>query len=171
MNSQKTLNALLLTGFILCLLQIWLPAFYLTGDGPSHVYNAQILHDLWCNKNTAFYAHYYQLVYQPNPNWLSTIVLALLMFVVNGIVAEKIYLTLYVLLYTRGFYLLLKKISGSNSYWPLVIFLFVFTHVLAKGFYNFSFSIAFYFWVVWSWIRFLDRRNIGNALLFRMEQS
>ena len=135
---QKTINVLLFTGFALCLLQVWLPAYYLTGDGPSHLYNAQILHDAWCNENTGFYGRYYHIVYRPDPNWLSSMLLAMLLFAVKGAIAEKIFLTLYVALFVRGFYLLLAKIIGRNSYWLLAIFLFVFPHELAKGFYNSS---------------------------------
>jgi hypothetical protein len=167
LSSQKTINALLFTGFALCLLQVWLPAYYLTGDGPSHLYNAQILHDLWnYSKSTDFYLHYYHVVYRPDPNWLSTLILALLLFIAKGAVAEKIFLTLYVVLFVRGFYLLLAKIGGRNSYWLLVIFLFVFPHELAKGFYNSSLGIAFYFWVIWSWLQFLEKRSVINALVF-----
>jgi len=163
---HKTTNYILLIGFAMCLLQIWLPQYYMTGDGPCHVYNAQVLHDLWSNKNVGFYEHFYKLLYQPNPNWLSTIILALLMFIVNGIIAEKIFLTIYVVLFVSGFYLLLRRISNNKSYWVLALFIFVFPHVLAKGFYNFSFSIAFFFWVVWSWLRFLDKKNVTNGISF-----
>ena len=163
---RKMSKYLFLIGLVLCLLQVWLPQFFVTGDGPSHVYNAQVLHDIWCNKNVTFYTRFYTAVYKPNPNWLSTAAMALFMLIVNGVIAEKIFLTFYVLIFVCGFYLLLKKISNNNSYWPLVVFIFVFTHPLCKGFYNFSFSIAFYFWMVWSWLRFLDKKNIVNAVLF-----
>ena len=163
---QKTTNYFLFIGFALCILQVWWPGYYLTGDGPCHVYNAQILHDLWSNKNVTFYEHYYQLVYKPNPNWLSTIIIALLLFVVNGVIAEKIFLTIYLLLFVSGFYLLLTRISNYRSYWVLVLFLFVFPQVLAKGFYNFSFSIAFFFWVVWSWLRLMEKTSVANVVLF-----
>jgi len=163
---QKTQNYILLFGIALCLLQVWLPVYFVTGDGPCHVYNARVLHDLWSGKNTAFYTHFYNAVYKPNPNWLSTAVMAALMCIVNGVIAEKIFLSLYVLLFAGGFYLLLRKLSGNASWWPLVVFIFVFTHPLFKGFYNFSFSIAFYFWVVWSWLRFLEKNSVADACLF-----
>jgi len=163
---RKTAVILLLTGVALCLLQVWLPQYYLTGDGPSHVYNAQVLHDLWAKKNVAFYSRFYRLVYEPNPNWLSTAAIAALMCLVNGIVAEKIFLTVYISLYVGGFYLLLRKIGNNVSFLVVVFLVFVFPQSLAKGFYNFSFSIALYFWVVWGWLRFLERRTVGNGLLF-----
>jgi len=161
---KRITNSFLFLGILLCILQVWLPSYYLTGDGPCHLYNAQILHDMWCHQHNAFYSVYYTLVYQPNPNWLSSITMALLLFLVHGILAEKIFLTIYILFFTSGFYLLLKKIT-NDPFWPLVLLLFVFPHTLAKGFYNFSFSIAFYFWMVWAWLRFLDKKNLANALL------
>ena len=163
---KKILPLLLLSGLALCLLQVWLPGYYLTGDGPCHLYNAQIVHDIWCGRNTEFYSRFYSLAYNPDPNWLSTFALALLLFVAKGVIAEKIFLTLYVLLYISGFYMLLKKIGSKGSYWLLALFLFVFPLTLAKGFYNYSLSIAFYFWMVWGWLRLLERRSAGNALLF-----
>ncbi len=165
-TNRQVPGILLFAGFCLCLLNIWLPSYFLTGDGPSHVYNAQVVHDLWSGKNVAFYTRFYDLVYQPNPNWLSTLAIAALMFLVNGVVAEKIFLTLYAAIYICGFWQLLKKISGGTSYLVLMILFFVFPQTLAKGFYNFSFSIGFYFWVVWSWLRFLDKKSIDKALLF-----
>ena len=163
---NKVTKALLAAGVVICLLQVWWPAYYLTGDGPCHLYNAQVLHDLWRHKNISFYQPFFNIDYHPNPNWFATLLLALLLFVVKGVIAEKIFLTLYIFTYTSGFYLLLKKISGNNIGWLPVIFIFVFTQALAKGFYNFSFSIAFYFWVVWSFLRFLGQASLRNATMF-----
>src|ERR1700757_1345092 len=110
--SGKRLHLLLAAGFAICLLYIWAPGYFLTGDGPCHVYNARVVHDFWTNRDVAFYSRFYKLVYEPNPNWLATFLMAALMFLVNGIVAEKIFLTAYILLYAAGFYLLIRKLSG-----------------------------------------------------------
>lgn len=166
MKHPKVIDLLLIAGLALCLASVWAPTYFLTGDGPCHLYNARILHDFWSNKDTAFYSRFYNVVYQPNPNWFSTFAMALLLFIVNGIIAEKLFLTFYIIFYLSGFCLLLKKVSNNNFWWLLVIFSFVFTHALTKGFYNFSFGIAIYFWVVSSWLRYLDNRNIARAFLF-----
>jgi len=97
---------------------------------------------------------------------MSTFILALLLYLCKAAIAEKVFLSLYVLVYTCGFYLLLRKISASNRYWALSVFLFVFTYALSKGFYNFSFGIALWFWMVCAWIRFLDKVSLSNAALF-----
>src|SRR4051812_24124826 len=108
------LRLLLVAGLVMCLVQVWVPAFFLTGDGPCHVSNAQILHDIWCNEHADFYTRFFNLNYKPNPNWLATFAMALLLYFVKGVIAEKIFLTLYLLIYSSGFYLLLRK-TGSKS--------------------------------------------------------
>lgn len=159
MNSPKTANYLLLAGFLLCMLQVWLPGYYLTGDGPCHLYNAQILHNLWSGKNIAFYERFFEVVGKPNPNWMTHILLGALLFVFKGVVAEKILLSGYVLLFVSGFTGILKRLDSDSLLWPLVVFVFVFNYVLAKGFYNFSFSMALLFWMINTWLLVLERIN------------
>lgn len=153
-------------GVIVCLLQVWLPEYYLTGDGPCHVYNARILHDVWSGKNVDFYLRYMDLMKSPNPNWLTHLLLVGLMYIVNGVVAEKLLLSIYIMLFCTGAFLLLRKLSGRASYWPLVLFVFVFHHPLSKGFYNFSLSLAFFFFVVYAWLHYRERRKTAYLLLF-----
>jgi hypothetical protein len=162
----KLSNALLLAGIALCLVQVWVPAYFLTGDGPCHVYNAQILHDLWSHRNVPFYTHFYDRVTNPNPNWLSHLLLAALMFVMDGVFAEKILLTIYIILFVSGFYLLLRKIEGRNTWWQLLVFMFVFHHFLAKGFYNFSLSTALLFWFIRSWLLYLESNRVRDLVVF-----
>jgi hypothetical protein len=163
---SKVFNALFAGGILLCLLQVWLPGHYLTCDGPCHLYNAQIVHDLWSGKHVSVYSRFYDLVYATDPNSMTTFVLAALLYVAKGAVAEKLFLTLYLLVYLSGFVALLRKIGKGDSLWMLTCFLFVFTYALSKGFYNFSFGIAFYFWVVWSWLKFMDTKSVVIAILF-----
>lgn len=162
----KLLYALMIAGVAMCLAQIWWPHYYLTGDGPCHLYNAKVLNDIWNGTDVGFYNRFYDVAYDPNPNWLSNVLLGIPLYFTSGPVAEKLFLTLYAGLVIGGFYLLIKKISGSSSYWITIIFLFVFHHTLAKGFYNFSLSTALWFWMVWSWLRFIDKKNTLNTLVF-----
>lgn len=157
---------LLLLGVAICLLHIWAPAYYLTGDGPCHLYNARMLNDIWQGKQLPLYNRFYTLHYQPNPNWLSSAALAGMLYFMNGVVAEKVFLSVYVLLFVGGGYALMSAIARERTYWPLVILLFVFPHTLSKGFYNYTFSIAFYFWVVWVWIKMLQRVSVVRAVAF-----
>lgn len=164
--NKRLLNILLYTGIAFCVLQIWLPGHYLTCDGPCHLYNARIVHDLWTGVNTWMHSRFYDLVYSTDPNSLTTFALATLLYAVKGAVAEKIFLTIYVVIFITGFVALLRRLNGGDSYWLLCALLFPFTYAFAKGFYNFSFSIAFWFWMVWSWLQWLETRKMKYAALF-----
>jgi len=165
-NINKIKLGLLVAGMFLCLLQIWLPAYFVTGDGACHLYNAQILHDLWGHKNMDYYTRFYQLLSAPNPNWFTSVCLTCLLFLAKGVIAEKVFITLYLFVYVTGCYRLLNRLSGNNSYWPAVAIILVFNHLLTKGFYNFSFSIAFLLWFIEVWLAYMSRRQIKHLILF-----
>lgn len=163
-SPRRFLNLLLCMGIAFCLLQVWLPGHYLTCDGPCHLYNARIVHDMWSGSNAGLYERFYGLVYSTDPNSLTTFLLASLLYVFKGAVAEKVFLSFYIVVYVAGFVALLRRLGG-NSYWVLVALLFPFTYAFAKGFYNYSFSIAFWCWMVWSWIGYLEQRRAKHLLL------
>lgn len=157
----------MISGALLCLLQIWLPDYYLTCDGPCHLYNASIVHELWRGNNTGFYNTFYQHTYTINPNSLTTYAMALLLFVAKGAVAEKLFLTAYAVIYLSGIWLLMRRMSGNNiSLWLSAGFIFIFTYALSKGFYNFSLGVGFWLWMVWAWIRYLDKLRLWALLVY-----
>lgn len=162
----------MISGALLCLLQIWLPGYYLTCDGPCHLYNASIVHDLWTGSNTGFYYTFYRHNYTIDPNSLTTYAMALLLFVARGAIAEKLFLSTYALIYISGITVLMRRIAGNSiSLWLCGGFIFIFTYALSKGFYNFSFGIAFWVWMVWAWIRYLDRPRLSALLIYLLFSS
>ncbi len=164
---KNATGILFFLGCVLALAHIWYPHILLTCDGPAHVYNAQVIGDLTTGKTLDFYQRFYSLSHAPNPNWLSHYVLVFLLHRnIGGIDAEKTLMTLYVLLYVVGFYLLLKKLSGNNRQMYLYVFIFLFSQVFAKGFYNFCIGNALFFWATWVWILFLERGKFWTAALF-----
>lgn len=171
-NAIKTSYALMISGALLCLIQIWLPDYYLTCDGPCHLYNASIVHELWRGNNTGFYNTFYQHSYAVNPNSLTTYALAFLLFVAKGAVAEKLFLTAYALIYLSGIWMLMRRISGTTiSLWFSGGFIFIFTYALSKGFYNFSLGVGFWLWMVWAWIRYLDKPRLSALLVYLLFSS
>ena len=164
-NNPKVYPILFYAGILLVLLQVWVPGYFLTGDGPCHLYNAKVLSQFWANEYVSFYDRFYIVNDNPDPNWFGHIVLAGLLYVFNGAVAEKIFITLYILLLVRGFVRLLAKFNKDHSkFYSLAVFLFIFHTPLFKGFYNFSFSIGFFIWLTWAWLNYLDKRSVGAAL-------
>lgn len=166
MMKGKISQVLFIACMLIAVLWVWLPAIFLTGDGACAVYNAQLLHDLWQGKMSGFYEQFYVSLNEPNPNWLSHLIMAGCMYMVTGIVAEKILLSLYIVLYASGFYLLLNQIIKRPSLLYLGVFIPLFNQTLGKGFYNFALGTGLYFYVIYYWIKFLNLRSKGNTGMF-----
>ena len=79
------------------LLPIWLFAYFPTQDGPSHIYNSQVLREYW-NPEYGFQM-FYNINWHLFPNWLSHFALAVLMGVFSPFIAEKVYLSAYVIFF------------------------------------------------------------------------
>lgn len=161
----KQYTLLFLAALIICLIQVWVSPYFITGDGAVHVYNAAMLKDYWQGMHQSFYSAFYSLNRQIDPNWFSHIILAVLMYGVSGAVAEKVLLTFYIIVYATGFRKLIT-LSGGNKYLGVAGMLLILNHTLVKGFYNFNISIALSLWMVCAWLIFLQNSTIRNYLLF-----
>ncbi|MEM6800433.1 MAG: hypothetical protein AAF696_03460 [Bacteroidota bacterium] len=135
------------------LLPILQNKYFLTGDGPSHVYNAKVVLDYVQDKNWDFYEQYYEFNSKAEPNWLSHALLASLISIFPDYLAEKILILLYALVFIFAWRFLIRQINPQNYFIVLLGIPFVFQHTFQKGFYNYSFSIALMFWVLAYWLK------------------
>lgn len=154
-------RTLLLLAGLAYVLPIWLARFFPTQDGPSHVANAVALADLG---RRAIYRHYFQLNLTPVPNWFSHATLAALLTAFPPVVAEKLLVTLYALLFALAVVYLLAAVQGRASPVLAVVgFAFMYNYLLYKGFYNFSFSIPMYLLSVAYWWKHRHGLSAGQA--------
>ena len=149
---------------ILGLTYIWGQKFFLTSDGPTHVYNSKILLDYLCGENTDFYSRFYQISFSFFPNWFTHASLLLFQIFLTPVLAEKVLVSIYVIMFPVSFLFLVKQFSSRISFLSLLIFPFVFHFVFYYGFYNFCFSIAFAFLFIGFWKRNRDKK-IGLQLV------
>jgi hypothetical protein len=89
----------------------------------------------------ALFHQYYDLRLAPFPNWLTYLILAPLTLVVQALTAEKILLSLYVILVPLSVWYLLDAIRPGKTLITLASFGLVYNHLLLMGFYSFVFSI------------------------------
>jgi len=166
--NEKTVKRLFYTLLFLHLIPLFFGKYFLTQDGPSHLYNAFILKDMILSHHS-LYTQYFEINKVPNPNWLITVFYALTMMVLPAFLAEKIFLVLYVLLLPLSFRFLIRQINLNNSFIALLIFPLVYNITLYLGFFNFCFSIIFYFYAVGYWLKYQGilslKRQIGFILL------
>ena len=161
---DRILIALML---VLHLLPIWLLPYYPTQDGPSHIANAVIVkeyaqHDI--------YQEYFQLNLKPVPNWFSHAAMALFMFFTPPLIAEKLLLTLYAILFPISLFYFVDAVHRGKYMLGFIGFIFMYNYLLHMGFYNFAFSVPMYFIAVGYWWKhrasFGSRRQLILNLLF-----
>src|SRR5215472_309140 len=122
------------------LLPIWVFKYIPTQDGPSHLYNSQVLAWMFLTPDALFH-QYYDLRLAPFPNWLIYLILAPLILVVPALTAEKALLSLYVILVPLSVWYLLDAIRPGKTLLTLASFGLVYNYLLLLGFYNFVFSL------------------------------
>ena len=86
---------------LLHLIPAWAFHYLPTQDGPSHLANAQILKDY--GTPAAGYEAFFEVRWDPLPNWTSHLVLAGLLYLAPPLVAEKLLVSLYVLGFAGSF--------------------------------------------------------------------
>ncbi|HWB62760.1 MAG TPA: hypothetical protein VG603_04555 [Chitinophagales bacterium] len=149
---------LLYGGLVLLLLwPVWANKYFLTLDGPCHLYNSTVLLNFWQGKHVSFFSQFYTLNPHIDPNWFSHLALAGLMYFLPPVLSEKILVSLYLLCFLFFSRLLITQLNPQNKLLAFLPFLFVYHHVFQMGFYNFSYSLAFMVFAWWFFFRYSGR--------------
>ncbi len=147
---------------LLQLVQIWSAPYFPSCDGPSHVYNASILHEL-ATGHAGVFTRYYQIDWRPHPNWIGHAILAVLLFVVSPVVAEKLLVSAIVLLFLGGSWMLARAVDARGEAYAFLALPFSYHLLLQLGFYNFSISAGLYLVIVAFWWRRRDRPGTATV--------
>ncbi len=134
------------------LFPVWAVDFFVTGDGPCHLYNSKVLLDWYEGVNEKFYDPFLFLNTNFEPNWFFNLFTMPLLNVFSPATTEKIFLSFYVLSFTLGFRYLIRQINPNALFISSIGLLFCVHHLLMMGFYNNSVSFALWFWAAgWWW--------------------
>ena len=147
------------------LLPLFLVEYLVTGDGPCHLYNSRVLSDWHFHQESAFYKPFLHLNQHIEPNWLTNIVQVALLQWCTGPVAEKLFLGLYLLVFSFGFRRVVREINPESTFISSVGVLFAWNQILLFGFFNNAWSIALWFWVMAGWIKSLKQPTTQNLLV------
>jgi hypothetical protein len=149
----------------LYLVPFWAARYVPTLDGPSHLYNAWVLGQLASSTPAPLLREYFMVNRAPVPNWLSHVVLALLLRVLPPVAAEKTLLSGYVLLMAGSLWYLAGSVERRRSWLALLGLPFVWSQPLQLGFYNFCISIGFFLLAVAFWWRHRARPGLRFAAI------
>lgn len=163
------------TILVLWMIPVWKLDFFVTGDGPCHLFNSKVLLDWYQGVNKDFYQPFYFLNTNFDPNWLYNLITMPLLAFFNPGLTEKIFFTLYILLFGLGFRFLITQINPQAKFLSSIGLLFCFHKLLMMGFFNNSLSLALWFWVVGWWWRKRDDHRLRvlviTALLILLQFS
>lgn len=129
-----------------------------TLDGPAHLYNAQLL-KCYLLGDEAVRA-WFELHPLPVPNWLDHALLAGLLTVLPGWLAEKALVLIYIAGMALGFRRLVRTLAPGNEALALLVFPLIHGCLFNMGFFNFSLGVALWFFAVAEGLKWLeDQRN------------
>ena len=159
--SERVLFVVLI---LVCLVPVWAVDYLPTLDGPCHVYNAQVI--LQHDNRAEFprFAGHYRIDWRPIPNWFSQAVLALLMAVFEPRIAEKILVSGYVILLPVAARYAAGSVDPDRKWLGFLVFPLIYNQLFQLGFYNFSYSLAFWLFAVGYWWRRRDSPTLGFAV-------
>ncbi len=141
---MKKEKLLFYTCILLNALPILLFRFFPSMDGPAHLYNANILRQLWLGQSEVL-QQWYAVNPALIPNWTSHFLLAVFGLVLPAFLAEKLLLLLYVIGLPLAFRGLVTRLAPGQKVLVYLIFPFVYHYLFCLGFYNLALSIILLF--------------------------
>ena len=150
---------------VLCMMQIWTTRYVPSLDGPQHLYNAHVLAGLV--KGNDLFGEFFRVNPVVVGYWSGHFFLGLFKLFLPGWLAEKFFLSAYVLGMFFSFRYLVRSIrpEGENLL-VCLIFPFIFHTYLLLGYYSFSIAAIFFFWAFGYWIRTSGRFRWKQMITF-----
>lgn len=155
---------LLLVLLALHLVPTWAFKFIPTQDGLSHIYNAYILKE-YNNPEYTKFREVYRLNIKPFPNWSAHAFFFVMLYIMPPLLAEKLYVTLCVVLLPLSFFYFLKKVDKRLTFFGLLGFLYSYNYLLHMGFYGFALSVSFYFFALGYWWKYRNNLKLIHVVI------
>ena len=138
----------------------------LTADGPAHLYNARLLITFLTQESPL--EVYYELNSFILPNWLSHSLLAGLMNFIPALMADKILLGAYLVLFPLAFRFCALSFTIKNRALLYFIFPFTYSFLFFFGFYNFHLGLVICFFAFGIYFRYQSKTMSWQGLFILM---
>jgi len=158
---MKLSSKLFLLVVLLHVLPIWLFGYFATQDGPSHLHNSRVMLD-YLGRGSPIFQQYYEVRPNLGGNVLSQIALIALNSVTPAWFADKVFLTIYVILMSCGFWYAVGAVRPEARVLSFLVFPFVYSAWIHLGLYNFCTGIAVFLFVIGYFIRHQVERGIRH---------
>lgn len=118
--------------------------YYLTLDGPGHIYNGNIIKELLLGNHVEF-TNLFKFNTLPVPNWISHFLFAFLNLIFPDYISEKLVLGSYLVLFPLFFRKIILWFAPENKAFSYLGLLFAHNHLLYLGSYNLVFALVAFF--------------------------
>ena len=152
---------------VLHILPLWIFKYFPSQDGPAHVYNSYVLRAFHDEESTLL-REYYKLNLALFPNWFSHVFMALLMYIVPPLVAQKILLSVIVISFPLSLFYFLDAIHKGKNLYGFLGFLFSSHFVLFMGFYNSALSVPLYFLTLGYFMKHKEEMSLNNVAILNL---
>jgi len=136
-----TIRRLYVAAAFLLLIPIWTVDHLPTVDGPSHVYNAEIIRQIALGHDNAL-TRAFRLNPRIVPNWTGHALLALFMMVFPPAFAEKLLMTGIIALFFTGVWMYAGCDDERRHVWAFFAFPLAYNQLFQLGFYNYAISVG-----------------------------
>jgi hypothetical protein len=147
-----------------CVWVLSLPLFP-TMDGPVHLYYMHVLSAL-LQKGPSVYKNYYVIKSVLPPYSFYYYLEILLSTIVPALVADKLVICIFFVLFVSGFRYLATAIGPNGELMTLLATPLLLNWPLGKGFVNFCLAVALAMWAVGLWLRVAGRAGHRRKILF-----
>ena len=125
--------------FLHCL-PVLLLKFFITHDGPAHVYNAVLIKSLLFGEETLTNV-FFSVRSFPEPNWIGHAGMVMLSFMMSPVAAERILLLSYIIFLPVLFRRLVLLTYPGSPLLSYLIIPFIYSYLFYGGLYNFMLGI------------------------------
>jgi hypothetical protein len=120
----------------------WIAPHFVTQDGPSDVYGTVVAWDLLTNPQS-YYRSFYRLQSLPVPNWASTLLLRIFIYLGGMAHAEQVLITFLIVAHFFAFAFACRAFNPAGSIcWSPVAAALIQTFFLTRGYYNFQLGMV-----------------------------
>ncbi len=161
LSSNTVFFTFLLTAHIAL---VWMLPYFPTQDGPSHMYNLVILHDLLNGGKD--WGDFYTYRLQATPNLSFHLIAYPLLRFFSPLAVEKIFVSLYIFLMGVSVPVFIKTFSGKVFPFAYLVFPVMFNFCLMMGFYSYVITVPCFLLAVSASWEMRNRSVPQKMLLF-----
>ncbi len=158
----KTTFYILVLVILLNLAKLWFFKYFPSADGAAHIELAAVTRSL-LSGNCPGISKIFTFTPTIVPTWIANFILVPLLAIFPAFIAEKILVSIYIILFPLCLYPLFRKINPNSIVLLLAACLFLPNYTYYSGNYNFILSFLFYLYSI-NW--FITHRHKPNIIFF-----